>query len=79
MKESIDEEKLSLKYLSNDLKLSLAVSNNFISMGLFKRDGNFDQNRLIISQDEESILWGNLLFERHNNTALFVKLDEVVF
>lgn len=76
LKESIDDGRLSIKYLTNNLRLSLAVSNNFISMGLFKKDGSFDQNRLIISQNEESILWGNLLFEKHNSSALFVKIDE---
>lgn len=76
LKESIDNGKLSLKYLTKELRLSLAVSNSFISMGLFKSDGSFDQNRLIISQEEESILWGNLLFEKHNDEALFVKIDD---
>lgn len=75
LKESIYNGKLSLKYLTNELNLSLAVGTNFISMGLFKKDGNFDQNRLLISYDEESILWAKLLFEKHNNNALFAKIE----
>lgn len=75
LKESIYNGKLSLKYLTNELNLSLAVGTNFISMGLFKKDGNFDQNRLLISYDEESILWAKLLFEKHNNNALFAKME----
>lgn len=75
LKEFIDNKKLSLKYLTKEINLSLAVGTNFISMGLFKKDGNFDQNRLLVSYDDESILWANLLFEKHNNNALFVKID----
>lgn len=75
LKESINEGKLSLKYLTNGIKLSLAVSTTFVSLGLFKNDGSFDQNRLIISHEEDSILWGNQLFENHNRKALFVKID----
>lgn len=75
LKEAIDEGRLSLKYLTNEIKLSLAVSNTFVSLGLFKNDGSFDQNRLIISHEEDSILWGNLLFENHNRKALFVKIE----
>lgn len=74
LKDYIDNGILSLKYLTKDINLSLAVGTNFISVGLFKKDGNFDQNRLLVAYDVKSILWGKLLFEKHNNGALFVNI-----
>ena len=32
-------------------------------LGLFKDDGSFDQNRLLTSKNEDSIKWGDDLFE----------------
>lgn len=62
----IFEEKSKVKKLS-----SFSEENNFLListdkvmiLGLFKDDGNFDQNRLLISKNEDSIRWGNNLFK----------------
>ncbi|MCQ2972350.1 MAG: DUF1724 domain-containing protein [archaeon] len=35
-----------------------------MSLGLFKNDGSFDQNRLLTSQNEKSVIWANNLFEK---------------
>ncbi|MDO5849934.1 MAG: DUF1724 domain-containing protein [Methanobacteriaceae archaeon] len=75
VKNAIYEGKLSLKYLTTNVKLSLAIGDNFVSIGLFKLDGSFDHNRLIISKEASAISWGEDLFESHNKTALFVKVD----
>ncbi len=75
IKEYVEKGQLSIKYLIKNTKISLAVANNFISVGLFKKDGSFDQNRLIISEEKNAILWGNLLFEKHNKESLFLKID----
>ena len=34
-----------------------------MSLGLFKNDGSFDQNRILISKDEKSYEWAKELFE----------------
>ena len=36
-------------------------------LGLFKDDGNFNQNRIITSKKEECIKWGDNLFENFKN------------
>lgn len=46
-----------------ELKVSLTLCDNTMSLGLFKNDGSFDQNRLLISQSEESQFWAENLFE----------------
>ena len=41
----------------------LIVTNQVMILGLFMDNGYFDQNRLITSKNEDSILWANNLFE----------------
>ena len=47
----------------NDLKLYLTLCDDSMSLGLFKNDGSFDQNRLLISESEKSQFWAENLFE----------------
>ena len=47
----------------NDLNLYLTLCDENISLGLFKNDGSFDQNRILISDNPKSTLWANELFE----------------
>lgn len=50
----------------NDDEISyflLICTDNKMVLGLFKEDGSFDQNRLLVSNDEKSIVWANTLFE----------------
>lgn len=75
IKDAISNGKLSLKYLTNNVKLSLAISDTFVSIGLFKIDGSFDDNRLLISEENSAILWAEDLFENHNKNALFVNIS----
>lgn len=58
-------------YSKIELLSSFKQNNNFLLiltdkimiLGLFKEDGNFDQNRLLISKNEDSIKWANNLFK----------------
>ena len=45
----------------------LVVTDKVMILGLFKEDGNFDQNRIITSKKEECIKWGENLFENFKN------------
>lgn len=47
----------------NDLKLYLTICDDAMSLGLFKNDNSFDQNRLLISANEKSQKWARNLFE----------------
>lgn len=62
----IYEEKSEVKYLSSfDAKNNflLIVSEKIMILGLFRKDGQFDQNRLLVSKSEDSIKWGKNLFK----------------
>ncbi len=41
----------------------LICTDDVMILGLFKDDGNFDQNRLLVSKNNECLKWANNLFE----------------
>ena len=45
----------------------LIVTDNVMILGLFLENGNFDQNRLLTSKKEGSLVWANNLFKNFKN------------
>ncbi len=41
----------------------LIITDKVMILGLFKEDGDFDQNRLLVSKNENSLVWANNLFK----------------
>jgi predicted transcriptional regulator len=62
-RKSVKKGKLKVYDFKNDLNLYLALCDENISLGLFKNDGSFDQNRILISNNSKSYLWAMELFE----------------
>ena len=62
-KNSIKENKLKIYSVQKDLELYLTICENNMSLGLFKNDGSFDQNRILISDNPHSKNWAEPLFE----------------
>ncbi|WP_407422642.1 helix-turn-helix transcriptional regulator [Methanobrevibacter sp.] len=62
-KKAAKNGKLKVYTTKDDLKLYLTLCDYTMSLGLFKSDGSFDQNRLLISESEESQFWAENLFE----------------
>lgn len=66
----IFEEKSNIKNLSSfkkNINFLLIVTDKVMILGLFKEDGNFDQNRLLISKNRDSIIWAYNLFKNFKN------------
>ena len=64
------EEKSRIKKLSGfkgEHNFLLIITDEVMILGLFKDDGYFDQNRLLTSKNEDSILCANNLFENFKN------------
>lgn len=55
--------RLNVYEFKNDLNIYLTLCDENISLGLFKNDGSFDQNRILISDNPKSNIWANELFE----------------
>ncbi|WP_407455075.1 helix-turn-helix transcriptional regulator [Methanobrevibacter sp.] len=53
---------LNIYPVDNDLKIYLTISDRSMSLGLFKNDDSFDQNRILISETEKSQEWAENLF-----------------
>ena len=65
VKTALNEGKLKIKSLDNEIKFALTVANNFISFGLFKEDNSYDQNKILVSKTKKAIDWGNKTFESY--------------
>lgn len=72
--ETIDKEALqkwvkkgSLKLLKldDDVKISLTIGDDFMTMGLFSTSGAYDLNVALISQESDALSWGESLYEYH--------------
>ena len=75
VKKGIYDGNFSIKYLNEDIKIALAISNEFVSVGLFKLDGTYDQNRLLLSDKKKAIIWGLAIFDSYDNNAFSLVLD----
>lgn len=56
-------DKLKIHEFNDELNLYLTICDRNISLGLFRIDGSFDQNRILISDNQKSRLWARQLFE----------------
>lgn len=75
VKQGLSNDNFSLKYLDEDIKIALAISNKFVSVGLFKKDGTYDQNRLLLSDKEKAIVWGLNLFKSYDDNGVSFALE----
>lgn len=69
-KNAIKKGNLKLHTVRGDLNLYLTICDKSMSLGLFKTDGSFDQNRILISKDEKSYEWAEDLFEYVKNSVI---------
>ena len=56
--------------VKEELKIYLTICDESMSLGLFKDDGSFDQNRILISDNEKSQRWAEALFENLKNDVI---------
>jgi len=68
--DAIKNDKLKLYSASNDLHLYLTICDEKMSLGLFKNDDSFDQNRILISQDSKSYQWADELFNHMKHRVI---------
>ena len=60
---------LKLGIVEESTKISLTLGDNFIALGLFSVNGEYDLNTFLISQSEDAIIWGERLFNHHLKSA----------
>lgn len=57
----------------------LIVTDEVMILGFFMENGYFDQNRLLISKNEESIDWANRLFKNFKKKNKWVRYSFIIF
>jgi predicted transcriptional regulator len=61
-RQSLRNKKLNVHSFKDELNLYLTICDENMSLGLFKNDGSFDQNRVLVSSDKQSYNWAQDLF-----------------
>lgn len=62
-KDAMKSGNLIIHSIKSDVNIYLTICDETMSLGLFKNDGSFDQNRLLISNNPKSHEWAEELFE----------------
>lgn len=69
-KRAAQKGNLHVYSVKSDIKLYLTICDETMSLGLFKNDGSFDQNRILISNTDSSRIWAEDLFEDMKNNVI---------
>lgn len=77
LKESLGNNKLKI-YIREDLKVALTVTDTSFSLGLFKINGEYDDNMDLISFNNEAIEWGQDLFQNYLKKSTRVDPEAII-
>lgn len=65
IKKKIQNRYFDIKVVMEPIDIALLISDNAVALNLFKEDGDFDFNSILISKSKEAKIWANLLFEEY--------------
>lgn len=60
---NLESNDLKINKIEEDFNFLLIVAGKTVMFGLYKKDGSYDQNRILISHSPESLKWALKLFE----------------
>lgn len=60
---------LTIWALNEDVKITFTITNKFFSLCLFSTEGVYDSSKLLVSDHEDAIAWGNKLFDHYLKRA----------
>lgn len=62
--ENIDlkNDNIKIDLVRDDLNFLLMVTDEAMILGLYRKDGSYDQNRVLMSKSENALKWANMLF-----------------
>ena len=67
LKNGLKNKNFKIKSLKDNINIFLTIADNVMFFGLFKEDGKFDQNHLLISNEPKAIDWASRIFEKINS------------
>lgn len=62
-------ESINLWLLNEEVKVAFTVTDKYLSLGLYTKDGVYDTSRGLISKNNDAILWANDLFEYYRQKS----------
>ncbi len=74
LKKLISENTVKIWETKEDIKTAFTITDKFMVLGLFFVKGTYDSTRLLISNHNDSIIWGNKMFEYYLQDAHRFKL-----
>lgn len=70
--DSFHGSNFTLFAIDSAIKLSLTLTDSIFYLGLFARNGLYDYNRALISDDERALSWGRKLHEHYRTLSKMV-------
>lgn len=64
-----DYDNVVIRRLDKETTIGFTVTDSFLSLGLFRLDGNYDLGSDLICIGDSAVLWGNELFEYYNKMS----------
>jgi predicted transcriptional regulator len=74
LQDFMSRDKVKFWVIPEDVKIAFTVTNKYLSLGLFHENGNYDNTKDLISDDQGAVAWGNQLFEYYRDQAQKLKL-----
>jgi len=75
LKKALSEQNLILWRTEEDLKINLVLSENFLSLALFFKNGSYDSSSILICEQISAIEWGDKLFNHYLKSAEKIVLE----
>ena len=60
-KELLENKKVKLHVINHNLKIFLTISEEFMSLTLFFKDGHYDDSQILIGKDKNALKWAEYL------------------
>ena len=61
----LQNKKVNVKCLNQELKLFLTFSDDFMSLSLFFNDGHYDDSQILIAEDKNALKWASSLINHY--------------
>lgn len=78
MEQGLSKGNLKVGLMDDQAKISFTIGDDFIALGLYSTDGNYDLNAYLLSESKEAISWGERLFEHYQDKSINFN-DDLIF
>jgi predicted transcriptional regulator len=68
---------LKMWVLNEEVKIGFTVTDKYLSLGLYTKEGGYDLSRDLISENQDAILWANKLFDYYLKKADKIELKRL--